>query len=136
TPTGVRTLTSPRRRCRSADAGDTDEPGDHDLRVDEQRDERRGAPSVSHRSRPRTRPGAGLAHVGYGGRERMPQDVFGVVDEDEAQLSAEFLRHVLEVPLVPARQDHGPDTSSVSGQDLLLDPADGEDLAAERDLAR
>ena len=66
----------------------------------------------------------------------MPQDLFRIVDEDEAQLSAEFLRHVLEVPLIPARQDHGSDTSSVSRQDLLLDPADREDLAAERDLAR
>src|SRR5207302_6897127 len=119
----------------SADAWDTGEAEGHDLNVDEQRDERRGAPSVSHRSRALTRLSARLAHVGYGGRERVPQDLFGIVDEDEAQLSAEFLRHVLEVPLVPARQDHRPDSSSVSRQDLLLYPADREHLAAEHDPA-
>src|SRR4029079_11630014 len=76
------------------------------------------------------------AYSGDRGREGVPQDLVSVVDEDEGKLPAELLWHVLDVTLVPPRQDHGADARPMSRQDLLLDAPDGKNLAAERDLAR
>ena len=44
--------------------------------------------------------------------------------------------HVLELGLVAPREDHPLDPRAVRGQHLLLDAADGQHLAAQRDLAR
>jgi hypothetical protein len=66
----------------------------------------------------------------------MSQDLVGIVDEDEGELPPELLRHLLEVPLVPARQDHRADTCTMRRQDLLLDPSDRKHLPPQRDLAR
>ena len=47
-----------------------------------------------------------------------------------------LLRHFLQVLAVPFRQHHGLDVRAMRGHHLLLDAADGEHLAAQRDLAR
>jgi len=62
----------------------------------------------------------------------MTQNFLGIVDEDEPHLLAQLFRHVLDVPLVQTRQDHGTDPSPVRRQNLLLDSSDGEHLAAKR----
>ena len=87
-----------------------------------------GGRSSPTRSRHRT-------DVGRGGREGVPQNLLGIVHEDESHLLPQLLRHVLDVPLVQARQNDGTDPSPMRRQDLFLDSSDGEHLAAERDLA-
>src|SRR5262245_37779850 len=58
------------------------------------------------------------AYSRYRGREGMPENLVGVVDEDERELPAKLLGHVLDVPLVPPRQDHRADARPVRRQDL------------------
>src|SRR6266542_6149451 len=74
------------------------------------------------------------ADLDRGGREGMSKDFPGVVDEEKAELPPELLRHVFDITLVPAWQDHLADPGPVGGQHLLLDPPDGQDLAPQRDL--
>ena len=60
----------------------------------------------------------------------------GVPAAERATTVAKLIRDVLDVTLVPARQDHLADAHAVRGQHLLLDPAHGQHLAAQGDLAR
>src|SRR6185436_1927534 len=64
-------------------------------------------------------------YSGYRGRECMPENLVGVVDEDEGKLPSKLLGHVLDVPLVPPREDHRANARPVRRQDLLLDAPDG-----------
>src|SRR5262245_37007915 len=68
--------------------------------------------------------------------ERASQHLVRVVDEDERELPAQVFWHVLHVALVSPGQDHLADPGAVRGEDLLLDAADGQHLAAQRNLAR
>src|SRR6266567_8483491 len=73
------------------------------------------------------------AWLGRGGgrdREGMAKNGLRIIDEGEGELAAEILRHLLEVPLVPAGQDHFAYAGPVRRQDLFLDASDGKHLAA------
>src|ERR1700730_3889969 len=70
--------------------------------------------------------GSYLARFCHGRSERVSQNLFRIVDEDEPELTPKLLRHVLDVPLVPAREDHLAAAHAVGGQHLLFDSAHGE----------
>ncbi len=67
--------------------------------------------------------------------QRDPQHFLGARDEVEAGLRARRRRQLGEIALVLPRQADVVDARAQRRQDLLLDPADREDLAAQRDLA-
>src|ERR1035437_5184044 len=56
-------------------------------------------------------------------------------EPDEFEQLAGFFRNVFEVLSIPRRQHDTLDAGSVSGNDFLLDPADGEYEPAQADLA-
>src|SRR6185437_7805743 len=56
--------------------------------------------------------------------------------ELELDAAAQVRRDLVEVGLVQLRCDHALDASPLSGQRLLLEAADREHLAGERDLSR
>ena len=76
----------------------------------------------------------GAAAVDREPHGRLP-DLLDPVDRHEGHVGAQVLGHVLEVDLVARRQDHGVDAGALRGQRLLLEAADGQHLAGERDLA-
>jgi len=53
----------------------------------------------------------------------------------EAELLAHLLRHVVQVGPVALRQDHVGEPGGVRREHLLLEPADRQHPALERDLA-
>src|SRR5207253_2097951 len=68
--------------------------------------------------------------------ERLVEHLVHRLDEAELERAAHVFRDVLEVRLVAARQDHGFHSGTLGRQHLLLDAADRQHLAAERDLSR
>ena len=62
------------------------------------------------------------------------ENVLDVLDKDELDVADDLLRDLVEVLLVRRRHDHLLDPGALGGQDLLLDPADGQDVAAQGDL--
>ena len=75
--------------------------------------------------------GLRLGHLLEGGLE----DLVHLADEDELELVLHLGRHLVEVGLVALGDDHALDAGAVRREDLLLEAADGQDAAAERDLA-
>src|SRR6266487_3755817 len=57
------------------------------------------------------------------------------LDVDELEAAALVLRDLGDVALVSPREDHPLDLRSLGGKHLLLDAADRQHLAGERDLA-
>src|SRR5438132_4943694 len=53
----------------------------------------------------------------------------------DVDLSADGLRYVVQIWLVPTGHDDVRETSTVGCKQLLLDTSDGEDLALQRHLA-
>ncbi len=53
----------------------------------------------------------------------------------DVDLSADGLRYVVQIWLVPTGHDDVRETSTVGCKQLLLDASDGEDLALQRHLA-
>ena len=69
--------------------------------------------------------------------EHFREDLLDVFDVDKANAGLHALRYVLlDIGAVRSGRKDGLDTGSMRGQDLLLESADGEDLAHEGDLAR
>ena len=68
-------------------------------------------------------------------RERRREHVRVGVGEVERHRLADLLGHVLEIGPVALGQDHLGETGTVRGQHLLLDSADRQHLALQRDLA-
>ena len=68
-------------------------------------------------------------------RERRPQDVVHVPDRHQVHGLEHALGDVAQVLGVVLGEDHGRDAAAVGGQDLLLEPADGQHAAAQGDLA-
>src|SRR5215211_6325733 len=69
------------------------------------------------------------------GGEGVGQNLVDLAGQVEGHLLADRLRHVLEVGAVALGEDDLLEAGPVGGQDLLLDPADGQDPALEGDLA-
>src|SRR5207244_9845693 len=78
-------------------------------------------------SRPRT--------LGRRVLQRLVEDLVHRLHEGEVQGPTHVFGDVLEVLLVPPRQDHALDAGAPGGEHLLLDAADRQDLAAQGDLA-
>src|SRR3954454_21100589 len=91
----------------------------------------RGGALARHRARPRTPGRARLRPL-----ERRLEHFVDPLDEREPHLSQEALREVLEVRLVQLRGDRVRHARALRGERLLLEPADRQHLAGERDLAR
>jgi hypothetical protein len=68
-------------------------------------------------------------------RKRLTQHLIDRIDQNQVHLAAQIGRDVFEVGLVPRGQQHATDAGAVRTEHLLLDPADGEDAPAQRDLA-
>jgi hypothetical protein len=70
-------------------------------------------------------------------RARAPHDLVDGRDEVDRQVAPQLLADVLEdALLVLPRQDDVAEADAARGQHLLLDAADRQHLARERDLAR
>ena len=69
------------------------------------------------------------------GFQGEPQDVGHVADQVDLHFLADRLGHVVEVGLVPARQDDLLQAGPVGGKQLLLDATDRQHLTLQRDLA-
>ncbi len=67
--------------------------------------------------------------------QRGGQDLVHVVDRHDRELLAHVVRHVHQVPLVAARDDHRLHARQVGRQQLGLQAADGQHPPAQRDLA-
>src|SRR5207244_13297892 len=65
----------------------------------------------------------------------LVEDLVHRLHEGEVQGPTQVFGDVLEVLLVPPRQDHALDAGAPGGEHLLLDAADRQDLAAQGDLA-
>src|SRR5258708_36405242 len=63
------------------------------------------------------------------------QHVLDVLDEMELHVSLDRFRDLDQVALVELRQDHGVQLGRAGGEYLLLDAADRQDVAAQRDFA-
>src|SRR6476469_7091220 len=66
--------------------------------------------------------------------ERELEHVLHVVEEAELDVLAEMLRDILAIALVQLRRDDQLDAVALGGERLLLQPADGQDLAGQGDL--
>src|SRR4051794_14353770 len=72
-----------------------------------------------------------------GGRlERGVEHVRHAIDEDEREVAAQVLGDLVGVGLVVRGRDDGRDAVALRRERLLLQPADRQHLAGERDLAR
>ena len=78
--------------------------------------------------------GTGKAGTGNGA-ERDLDDLLERRDRPERHVASRFRRQFVEVVLVLRRQDHGLDALPPRRERLFLDAADGQDEAAQRDLA-
>src|SRR3954453_21574538 len=67
--------------------------------------------------------------------QRELEDVLDVLDEPELDVFAQMLGKVLAVALVELRGDDQAHARALGGERLLLEPADWQHLAGERDLA-
>src|SRR6266571_5165731 len=79
-----------------------------------------------------------LGRFGLGPLRGLERDLEHVVDlarQVERHRVAHALGHVVQVLLVALREDDLLQAHTVSGQHLLLDAADGQDQALQRDLA-
>src|ERR1017187_4615641 len=73
----------------------------------------------------------GLGHL----FKRPFENLIHLAHEDELELALDLGRHLVEVGLVPLRDEHALDSGAVRGEHLLLETADGENAAPKRDLA-
>ena len=70
-----------------------------------------------------------------GGLQRPADDVEDVADHVHGERLAHLGRDVVEVGLVAQRHEHLGEAGALGGEQLLLDPADRQHPAVERDLA-
>src|ERR1043165_1570041 len=68
--------------------------------------------------------------------ERLAEDLADVFDEDELHLAEQLLRDFIHVAPVELWQDDFGDARAPRRQNLLLDAADGQDVATQGNLAR
>src|SRR5213592_1742235 len=64
--------------------------------------------------------------------EGQAQDLSQFLDQVNVQGLPDFVREVIEIPLILLRQDHGGDPRANGAEDLLFDPADRQHPAPQR----
>src|ERR1700730_16703586 len=69
-------------------------------------------------------------------QQSLVQHFVDVLDQNELHRILDFFGHFVQVFAILLRQDEDLDAGPMRGQQLLFEPADGQHLAPERDLAR